>query len=172
MMKPHRLILGSAGLGLALLIPGFAQAHGNEHGQAKASVGGAQVTIEYNRPMLKGRDLGKLIQPGQIWRIGADAPTTLESDTDLDVGGTRVPKGKHILLARCVDAGHWVLIVSSKSAHDYEPSAKLAEAPLELRQGTDPAELVTIQLSENGGRGVIEIAWGTLRLVGTFAPAK
>lgn len=172
MLKPHRLILGSATFSLVLLVASFALAHGNEHGQAKASIGGAQVTIEYNRPMLKGRDLTKLIQPGQLWRIGADAPTTLESDADLDFGGTRVPKGRHILLARNVDAGHWVLVVSSKSAHDYQPSAKLAEVPLELNQAQGTAEMVTIQLSENGGRGIIEIAWGTLRLVGTFTPAK
>ncbi len=158
--------------GPLLIAPIPTLAHGNEHGQAAATIGNAKVTIEYNRPMLKGRDLAKMIQPGQLWRIGADAPTTIESDTDLDFGGTKVPKGKHILLARFAEAGAWSLVVSSKSAHDYNPSAKIAEVPLGLEQGKDSEEMVTIHLSENGGKGTIEIAWGTMRLRATFSPAN
>jgi hypothetical protein len=171
-MKPHCLVLITTIFSLAVLAPAGARAHGNEHGQAKATIGTANVTIEYNRPMLKGRDLTKMIQPGQLWRIGADNPTTLESDADLDFGGTRVLKGKHILLARYVEPGHWSLVVSSKSAHDYEPGAKLAEVPMELSQEAEAAEMVSIQLTESGGHGVIEIAWGTLRLRASFVPAK
>ncbi len=34
-----------------------------------------------------------------------------------------------------------------------------------------PFELVTIQLTDKGGTGVIEIAWGRLRLSASFTPA-
>lgn len=149
-----------------------AAAHGNEHGEAKATVGGAKVTISFNSPTLKGRDLKTMIHPGDLWRLGADIPTTIESDADLDFGGTRVPKGKHVLLARYVQPGEWTLVVSSKDRMHYEPSAKLAEAPMEVRQTGDPVEAMSIQLTNKGGRGVIEIAWGTQRLVASFTPAK
>ena len=43
---------------------------------------------------------------------------------------------------------------------------------MEFENGKDPTDALTIQLSNKGGRGVIEIAWGTLRLVGAFVPAK
>lgn len=149
-----------------------AAAHGNEHGEAKATVGGAKVTISFNSPTLKGRDLKTMIHPGDLWRLGADIPTTIESDADLDFGGTRVPKGKHVLLARYVQPGEWTLVVSSKDRMHYEPSAKLAEAPMEVQQTGDPVEAMSIQLTNKGGRGVIEIAWGTQRLVASFTPAK
>jgi DUF2911 family protein len=147
-------------------------AHGNERGQAKATIDKAQVTIDYGRPTLKGRDMLKKIEPGHLWRLGSDDPTTIESNADLDFGGTRVSKGKHILLARLVEAGKWTLVVSSKSAMEYEPSAKLAEVPMEFSQASDPVDELTIQLSNSGGHGLIEIAWGTARLKASFAAAK
>jgi hypothetical protein len=33
-------------------------------------------------------------------------------------------------------------------------------------------EMVTIRLANKDGKGVIEIAWGKMRLTGSFAPAK
>jgi nucleoid-associated protein YgaU len=172
MTRVDRVVTSLAVAGLLLGVSILAQAHGNEKAAAKAAIGGANITIEYARPMLKGRDLNKMIEPGKLWRIGADIPTTLESDQDLDFGGTRVPKGKHILLARYIEPGRWTLIVSSKSVLQYEPSAKLAEVPLQLETGKDPVEALTINLSNQGGRGVIDIAWGDSRLDASFAPAK
>jgi len=150
----------------------LAQAHGNESGLARAAIGKATVSIEFRRPSLKGRDLMKMIHPGDLWRLGADAPTTIESNADLDFGGTRVPKGKHVLLARYIEPGKWTLVVSSKDRMHYEPSAKLAEIPLEVQEGKDPVEELKIDLSSVGENGVVEIAWGAYRLKGSFRPAK
>jgi Protein of unknown function (DUF2911) len=148
-----------------------AASHGNEQGKAQATIGSANVTIEYGRPTLKGRDISKLIAPGQMWRIGADMPTTIESDADLDFGGTRVPKGKHVLLARLVGPGQWSLVVSSQPVSHYEPSAKLAEVPMEVEQLSAPVDEMTINLSNDGGRGIIVISWGTQKLTAAFRPA-
>jgi membrane fusion protein, copper/silver efflux system len=172
MMNSKPFAIGATTLALLLVGATASLAHGNDRGQAKATIDKAQVTIDYGRPALKGRDMLKKLSPGQMWRLGSDAATTIESNVDLDFGGTRVPKGKHILLARLAEPGKWVLVVSSKSVFDYDPSAKLAEVPLEYSEASDPVEEVTIKLSNDGGRGVIEIAWGTARLKGSFAPAK
>ncbi|HUI41787.1 MAG TPA: DUF2911 domain-containing protein [Terriglobia bacterium] len=147
--------------------------HGNEHGKTQAVIGGANVSIDYGRPTLKGRDLNALIKPGQLWRIGADVPTTIESDTDLDFGGTRVPKGKHILLARMIAPGQWSLVVSSQPVARFAPDAKLAEEAMTVEQRSDSAEELTIGLTNNGGNGgTIEISWGTQRLIAPFKPAS
>jgi hypothetical protein len=159
-------------VGVLALLASNGIAHGNERGTTKATIGSAAVTIDYGRPMLKGRDLMKMIQPGDVWRIGSDAPTTIESDADLDFGGTRVPKGKHILLAHYIGPGKWSLVVSSKPASQYDPGGKLAEVPMEVQESKDPVEEVTIQLSAKGGQGIIGIAWGTMRLMGSFSVAK
>jgi len=147
-------------------------AHGNEEGSAKATLGNTKVSIEFHRPTLKGRDLMKMVHPGDLWRLGADDPTTIESDGDLDFGGTRVPKGKHILMARYLEPGKWTLVVSSKDRMHYEPSAKLVEIPMDVEPGQDSVEAMNIQLTNKGGAGEIEIAWGTYRLRASFSPAK
>ena len=147
-------------------------AHGQERGEAKAKIGKANVSIDYGRPVLQGRDPMKMMQPGSVWRLGANDSTTITCDADLDFAGTRVPKGKHILLASLAEGGKWSLVVSGKAYNEYDPSAKIAEIPLELKEASDSAEELTINLSHQEGRGVIEIAWGTSRLVGSFGAAK
>jgi Protein of unknown function (DUF2911) len=169
----RRMVLVLAVLtgGLTLVLSS-ALAHGNEAGKAEATIGNARVTITYGRPTLKGRDLSKLIQPGQVWRIGADVPTTIDSDADLDFGGTRVPKGKHVLLAQFTAPGQWTLIVSSQPVNHYQPSARLAEVPMQTQQKTSPVEELSINLASDGSMGTIEIAWGTAKLSASFKPAS
>jgi Protein of unknown function (DUF2911) len=169
-LKP--LILSAIALGLLASGAMSTLAHGNDRGHVKATVDKSEVTIDYGRPTLKGRDMLKRMQPGNLWRIGSDDPTTIESTGDLDFGGTRVAKGKHILLARLVEPGKWTLVVSSKSASNYDPGAKLAEIPMEFSEGGESVDELTINLSNSGGRGLIEIAWGTARLKAFFAAAK
>jgi hypothetical protein len=147
-------------------------AHGNERGTAKATIGNAEVTISYAGPALKGRDPLSMIQPGQLWRLGADIPTTLETTGDLDFGGTRVTKGKYILLARMNAPGKWSLIVSTKPVQRFDDSAKVAEIPMEFEQGKDSVEEMKITLNGQGDGGVMEVAWGTARLRASFMAAK
>ncbi len=168
----RRFVPALIAAGLLVLGASPLRAHGNARAEAKATVGDAHVVIEYGRPMLKHRDLSKLIQPGQMWRIGADQPTTLETDEDLDFGGTRLPKGKYILLARLIEPGAWALVFSKKPVLQYEPSAKVAEVALELRRESEPVEELTIRVANQGDRGIIEIAWGALRLSTSFTPAR
>jgi hypothetical protein len=155
---------------LALLTQGTL-AHGNDHGNVTAVIGGAHVTIDYGRPSLRGRDPLSLIKPGEVWRMGSDASTTIESDKDLLVGGTKVEKGKHILLARLDAPGKWTLVVSSKPWNSYDPSAKIAETPMKFEQTQDSAETVTINLAEKKGTGVITVAWGKMRLTAEIKAA-
>ncbi len=172
MRKLNFVLVLSAIFGMLSLASLPSLAHGQERGVAKATIGKANVSIDYGRPMLKGRDMMKMLPVGGVWRIGANEPTTITSDADLDFGGIRVAKGKHILLARLVEAGKWSLVVSSKGAFQYEPTARIAEVPMELQESKDSVEELTITLTTRGGKGVIEIAWGTSRLVASFGVAK
>lgn len=166
----------SAALGLVLGIMAtagnIALAHGNPSGEAKATLGAATVTITYGRPSLKGRDLMQMIQPGNLWRMGADIPTSIESTAALDFGGTRVPKGKYILLARYLAPGQWTLVVSSQDRLHYEPSTKLAEIPMQIQQGQSPVEEMSIRLSAKGKNGTLELAWGAYRLTAAFSAVE
>jgi len=171
MQRISRIILGFAAASALALLTQATLAHGNDRGEAKAKIGGAHVTIDYGQPSLRGRDPLSLIKAGEVWRLGSDAPTTLESDLDLNIGGTKVAKGKHILLARFDGPGKWTLVVSSKSSFDYDASAKIAETPMTFVEAPDSVETVTIKLTDKSGTGVIEVAWGKLRLTAMFKPA-
>ena len=153
-------------LGATLLI-----AQGSR-GEASATIGSAHVSIDYGRPMLKGRDPLSMITPGMAWRMGASAPTTIESDRDLMFGSTRVPKGKHILLAQMVGPGKWVLLVSNKAYDAYDAGAKIAETPMPVENGQPSVEQMTIKLTGHEGLGDIEVAWGTSRLTASFSVAE
>ncbi len=165
MIKLRGTLTAIGVVGLFALIPS-ALAHGNERAAAKATIGGVHVSIDYSQPTLKGRDPLKMTQPGKVWRLGADAPTSIECDKPLSFGAATVPKGKHILLARYDSAGKWTLIVSTKPYNQYEDSAKLAEIPLTQSETSDPVEALTIKLTD---QGTIEVRWGKLRLAGSFA---
>jgi len=171
MTRIRQFLIGIATAALVLLTTNAGVAHGAERGSVKATINGAHITIDYGRPVLRGRDMLGQLKPGQVWRIGADSPTTLESDKDLDFGGTVVPKGKHILLAKLVEPGKWTLVFSSKSVFQYEASAKIAEVPLTFEEANDSDEMVTLKLTDQGGSGVLEIAWGKMRLTTSFKPA-
>lgn len=171
-MKERRMLTAVGALVALTSISGIALAHGNAQSDAQARVGRARVVIHYGRPELRGRDPLKLISPGEPWRLGADVPTTFETDSALDFGGTRVAKGKYYLLAVLVQGGEWALVVSRQPIDQYEPSAKVAQIPLAFSEGGPSVEEMTIHLAGRGQSGRIEIQWGTMRLTGSFSAAK
>ncbi|HXG65549.1 MAG TPA: DUF2911 domain-containing protein [Blastocatellia bacterium] len=136
-----------------------------DRGEAKLTLNGANVTVEYGRPSLRGRDVLSLISPGDEWRMGMNEATTLTTDADLKFGNTVVPRGKYILTARLVEAGKWQLRVKK------EDQSVVAEAPLTLQKVDKSAEQMTIELKENGGKGVFTLHWGNNTLSTDFQRA-
>jgi hypothetical protein len=62
------------------------------------SVGAAKVDLFYCSPSKKGREIfGGLIKYGEVWRTGANEPTTFETDKNLTINGKSLPAGKYSL---------------------------------------------------------------------------
>lgn len=62
------------------------------------SVGAAKVNLFYCEPSKKGRDIfGGIIKYGEVWRTGANEPTTFETDKNLVIDGKKLPAGKYSL---------------------------------------------------------------------------
>ncbi|HUY13056.1 MAG TPA: DUF2911 domain-containing protein [Terriglobia bacterium] len=166
------------GLALALLAisplcSARAAAPRSDRGLAQVTLGGkVKVSIDYGRPILNGRDPLSMIAPGEIWRAGSDAPTTFDSTQDLVFDSVRVPIGKHYLLVRYITKGAWSLLFSSKPPEDYEPSAKVAEVPIQLETSKDPDNELSIRLEGHGQKCTLIISWGSLRLTGIFSAVK
>ncbi len=152
-----------AAIAVSLASSAYAQ---NPRGEAKATVAGKAVAIDYGRPSLKGRDMLAQAQVGQAWRLGADAATSLKTDADLAFGSVKVPKGEYTLTATKVAVDQWQLNVLAK-----EGGAKVADVPLASSKGDASVEQFTIDVTASGDKGDLKLRWGTT-VLGTSFTAK
>src|SRR5438045_697476 len=60
---------------------------------------GVTITITYGSPAIKGRRIGKDLEPSEdsIWRAGANEATTFEVSRDVTIEGKKLPAGKYAL---------------------------------------------------------------------------
>lgn len=73
----------------------------SEFGSVAQRVSGTRLTVEYYRPVERGRRnvFGDLVKWGQLWTPGANWATTLDVDHDVRVEGKLLPKGKYSVWA-------------------------------------------------------------------------
>jgi hypothetical protein len=156
-----RLVLIStiAALGTA---PAVAQAPGR--GEAKATVSGKAVAIEYGRPVLRGRDMLAQAEVGKPWRLGANAATTLKTEADLSMGGVAVPKGDYVLTATRIGADKWTLNLATNDSE----KKKVAEVPLTPTALPGEVETFTIDLRAEKDQGEVSFSWGKTALKAGF----
>src|SRR3954468_19107705 len=92
------VIAAACGL-FALSAPGWAQApKPSQHGSVSQQIAGTTITIEYNRPVARGRSLfGSLVPCGRVWCPGADYCTTIQLSTDVKINGQTLAAGTYSL---------------------------------------------------------------------------
>ena len=157
----HRAIVPYV-LAVTLGLTAAATAHPAPRGEAKVTLAGKPIVVDYGRPSLKGRDMLGKAEVGQEWRMGADAPTTLDTPVSLSFGSTRVAPGKYVLRAKKVSDKDWVL----KLERDGKTAA---EVPLQSSSLDKSVEVFAIDLVEEKGQGVFRMSWGNLALATRFA---
>jgi len=63
---------------------------------ATGKINGANITISYSSPAVKGRTIwGELVPYGKVWRAGANDATTFETDKAITIDGKELPAGKY-----------------------------------------------------------------------------
>ena len=134
----------------------------------KAAVGGANLAIRYGRPKARGRVVfGNMVPWGAVWRTGANDATTLSTDRDLDIGGTRVPAGRYSLFTVNTAQGSQ-LVINRETMRDGQPlsgtehDAKhdLARIPMRVTTLAEPVEQLTIDVVPAGAdRGQLRVRW-------------
>ena len=133
-------------------------------GEAKLTLAGKTVAVDYGRPSLRGRDMLSRIQVGQPWRMGADAPTTLKTEADLRFGPASVPRGDYILEATKVTEEAWQLEVLSADGE----RRQVAQIPLTAEKLDEKVEAFTIELKGRTGGGEFLMTWDTTALKAGF----
>jgi hypothetical protein len=137
---------------------------GSEHARTEWTIDGANLSIEYGRPALKGRTPGKDIDPfeGKEWRTGADEQTTLKTDKPLKIGTLSVPAGSYGLHTIPVK-GEWQLIVSKRASGwgiPYPAGQDLGRVPMTMGKTATPVEKLTISVDDTPAGGALRIEWG------------
>ena len=136
-----------------------------ERGHPVLQLAGNKVEVDHGRPSLRGRKPETMIQRGQVWRMGADDPTTLSTKASLKFGEKVVPAGTYILQAKLVEPEKWLLLIQSESG------SPVAEVPFSLQKLEKSVELLTIALEKKDSGGRLVLQWGTLALAAEFQPA-
>ena len=148
---------------------------GSPHVRTEWTVDGAAISIEYGRPSLKGRTVGKEVAPyGSVWRAGADEATTLKTDRPLKFGNLSVPAGTYTLFTLPGEK-EWQLIVSKKTGQwgtQYTEGDDLGRVPMTVGTAKTAAEQLTYSIDDTSAGGTLRIEWGTTSASVPFTVGK
>lgn len=140
---------------------------GSPHFKTEWDIKGAHITIEYGRPYLKGRPIGKDIATyGEPWRTGADEATIITATKPLKIGTIPLEANTTYTINTLPNANHWDLIIGKLSQKGqwgvpYQPNLEIARAPMKLGKTSVPVEQVTISIDSSATGGMLRIDWGT-----------
>lgn len=160
----------AAQFGATVLAQKTTQVHpgkaGSPHVKSEFVVDGANISITYGRPSLKGRTVGKEVAPfGKEWRTGADEATTLTTDKALMFGSLHVNPGTYTIYT-VPNEKEWTLVVSKKTGQwgiPYPAGEDLGRAPMTVSKAPKPAEQLTISIEDAAKGGTLHVDWGTTR---------
>lgn len=142
---------------------------------ARATIGDAQVWIDYSKPQKRGREIfGNVVPWNTVWRTGANAATQLNTSADLVIGGATVPTGKYTLWTLPTPTG-WKLIINKQTGQwgtEYHQEQDLARVDAKVETLSAPVEQMVITIEQgagpvtivdgrqlNAGAAALTIAW-------------
>lgn len=138
---------------------------GSPHVTTSWTIEGANISIAYGRPYLKGRSEATLMPIGQPWRTGADEATVIKSDKPLTFGSIKLPAGSHTIFTQPGETD-WQLILGKLEKEGqwgtpYNAALEIGRAPMKLGKTASPVEQVTYSIDHVGSTHVLRIEWGT-----------
>ena len=81
-----------------LLLAMLLQYPRSQHGIVSQRIQGTEITITYNRPVARGRNLfggGGVVAWNRMWHPGADSSTTLSFSKDVTIDGHALAAGRY-----------------------------------------------------------------------------
>lgn len=123
---------------------------------------GVTITINYNQPSVKGRTIGKDLEPmeGKVWRTGANKATTFEVNKDVTVEGKALPAGKYALFT-LVNGEEWTIIFNKTwdqwGAFNYKEADDALRVKVKEKKADPFSEKMTFTIEKDGE---VNLAWG------------
>jgi len=134
---------------------------------ARASLSGAEVWVDYSRPMKRGREIfGNVVPWNTVWRTGANAATQFNTPVALTVGGAQVPAGKYTLWTLPTPTG-WKLIINKQTGQwgtVYDPAQDLVRVDAKVETLAAPVEQLVIGFEPAGAPSMMTISWDRTKL--------
>lgn len=150
---------------LALLLPGFlsAQRYTSPPAETSITINGKKIHISYYAPSAHGRKImGNLVPYGEVWCTGANYATQIDTESDLDMGGLKLPKGSYSIWTLPTEK-EWTLIINKQIGQfhlDYNKNRDFGRAKMSLKTLPSPVETFTIRLTQNGDKqGTLALLW-------------
>lgn len=127
---------------------------------------GATVTIDYSQPSIKGRTIGKDLEPfdGRVWRAGANEATVFEVSQGVKVNGKELPAGKYGLFILS-GANEWTIIFNKTwdqwGAFSYKEADDVLRVNVKPGKADAFAEKLTYTVSTDG---TVVLLWGDYKI--------
>src|SRR5258705_6756304 len=116
---------------------------------------GVTVSIDYSQPAVKGRTVGKDLEPmeGKVWRTGANEATVFEVDKNVKVEGKELPAGKYSLFT-IMNGDEWTIIFNKTwkqwGAFDYKEADDALRVKVKAEKAKQFAERMTFTVEKDG----------------------
>jgi hypothetical protein len=139
----------------------------SQHGTVTQKVAGTLITVVYNRPVARGRDLfGALVPYDKVWCPGADYCTTIAVSTDVTIEGQKLPAGTYSVWAK-PGASKWTLMINRAQLifhTSYQTVADQDLLTLEVtpRTGSHMETLAFYFPVVDGKHAELVLHWGTV----------
>lgn len=135
---------------------------------ARATIGAATLSVDYGRPLARGRVLlGNIVPFDEVWRTGANAATQFTTSAPITLAGIRMTAGTYTLWTVPRSDGRAELIVNKQSGQwgtEYNETLDLGKERLMVDTTTSPVEKFTISIAPVGARtGTLVLEWGSFR---------
>ena len=133
----------------------------------RANVGATAITIDYSRPVARGRTLlGDVIPYERTWRTGANAATQFTTSAPITLAGISLQPGTYTLWTLPHPNGA-ELIVNGESGQwgtSYDASRDVGRAKLQTATNAQPVDTFTIAVQPGAARhATLALAWGPFR---------
>lgn len=162
-----------------LALPVTAQERGNEEPRASPNalvgqtIGTTDVTVTYGRPSVRDRDIfGALVPFDEVWRTGANEPTTITLSSDVRIEGQPVEAGTYAFFT-IPGEEVWTVVLNSDAAQWGAMNHDESKDVLRIEVTPEPApasEMMTFSfegVSETEGELVLH--WAETRVPVTIS---
>jgi len=139
---------------------------------ARANLQGVDVSIDYSRPLKRGREIfGNIVPWNAVWRTGANAATQLSAAGDIvigDGGAAQVVRaGKYTLWTLPTPTG-WKVIINKQTGQwgtEYNPELDLIRIDAKVETLATPVEQLTISFEPANKGSILAITWDRTRVL-------